>query len=200
MTRTVFGASSSIGGHTTALPRGGGWRPPRREKANSIAGWRPSPARWRCWESCRSPPCTWRSPRSGATRTVARKACGALSIRPGDSTSTKFCPPVVKSTLRKLAMRPSICGPARSGSCVSPIFRPVPWAMAWSSEISVGPRIVGGPPLALGDHGAVRRRGGIGDAAVAVQRPFGVAARPWPCADGTPFSAVIRPRIIGVRL
>ena len=37
MTRTVFGASSSIGGHTTALPRGGGWRPPRREKSQTAA-------------------------------------------------------------------------------------------------------------------------------------------------------------------
>ena len=27
--------------------------------------WRPSPARWRCWGSGRSPPCTWRFPRSG---------------------------------------------------------------------------------------------------------------------------------------
>ena len=31
---------------------------------------------------------------AGATRTVARKECGALSIRPGDSTSMKFWPPV----------------------------------------------------------------------------------------------------------
>ena len=35
MTRTVSGASNSIGGHTTALPPGGDWKPPRREKPNS---------------------------------------------------------------------------------------------------------------------------------------------------------------------
>ena len=37
MTRTVFAASSSIGGHTTALPRGGGWTPPRREQSQTAA-------------------------------------------------------------------------------------------------------------------------------------------------------------------
>src|SRR5258705_285998 len=34
--------------------------------------------------------------------------------------------------------------------------------------------VIGGPPFAIGDDGAGRRRGGIGDAAVAIQRPFGV--------------------------
>ncbi len=51
----------------------------------------------------------------------------------------KFCPPVVKSTLRRLAMRPSNSRPSTFSIMVSPIFSPVPFAMLWSSEIRVGP-------------------------------------------------------------
>jgi len=37
-----------------------------------------------------------------------------------------------------------------------------------------GAAIIGWPPFAVGDDGAGRRRCGIGDAAVAVERPFGI--------------------------
>ena len=60
------------------------------------------------------------------------------------------------------------------------------------------PLIVRLPPFARDQARARRRLLGIGDAAVALQRPGDVGRRPI-CSAATPFAATMRPRSMGTR-
>ena len=109
----------------------------------------------------RAPPAPWRGRNAAPCRSC-----------PGDSTSTKFCRRCVKSTLRRLAMRPcDLAAQHVQGHGVADLQSGALGDLLVERDQG-GAGIIGRPPFAVGDHGAGRRGRGIGDAAVAVTAPI----------------------------